>query len=130
MNSYEKKYIVTLNEIDEYNHVNNVIYVQWMQEVSNSHWLLLTKDLPKLDYVWFVIRHEVDYKKQGVLGDEITVKTWVGETAGIKSIRHFEMCRGEELLVKSQTTFCLLDETSQKPKRITKEVTNLLLGEK
>ena len=130
MNSYEKKYLVTLNEIDEYNHVNNVIYVQWMQEVSNNHWLLLTKDLPKLDYVWFVIRHEVDYKKQGVLGDEITVKTWVGETAGIKSIRHFEMSRGDELLVKSQTTFCLLDATSQKPKRITKEVTNLLLGEK
>ena len=84
----------------------------------------------KLDYVWFVIRHEVDYKKQGVLGDEIIVKTWVGETAGIKSIRHFEMHRGEILLVKSQTTFCLLDAASQKPKRITKEITNLLLGKK
>ncbi len=130
MNAYKKKYIVTLNEIDEYNHVNNVMYVQWMQEVSNDHWLLLIKDVPKPDYVWFVIRHEVDYKKQGVLGDEITVRTWVGETEGIKSIRHFEMHRGEVLLVKSQTTFCLLDAKTLKPKRITKEVTNLLLGEK
>ena len=130
MNSYEKIYIVTSNEIDEYNHVNNVVYVQWMQEVSNNHWLLLIKDIPKPNFVWFVIRHEVDYKKQGILGDEITVKTWVGETAGIKSIRYFEMHRGEVLLVKSQTTFCLLDAISQKPKRITKEVTNLLLGKK
>lgn len=130
MNFYEKKYIVTSSEIDEYKHVNNVVYVQWMQEVSNDHWLLLTKDIPKLDYVWFVIRHEVDYKRQGVLGDEILVKTWVGETAGIKSIRHFEMHRGELLLVKSQTTFCLLDAKTQKPKRITKEVTNLLSGKK
>jgi acyl-CoA thioester hydrolase len=130
MNFYEKKYIATSNEIDEYKHINNVVYVQWMQEVSNDHWLLLIKDIPKPDYVWFVIRHEVDYKKQGALGDEVTVKTWVGETAGIKSIRHFEMHRGDVLLVKSQTTFCLLDATSQKPKRITKEVTNLLLGKK
>ncbi len=130
MNFYEKKYIATSNEIDEYKHINNVVYVQWMQEVSNDHWLLLIKDIPKPDYVWFVIRHEVDYKKQGALGDEVTVKTWVGETAGIKSIRHFEMHRGDVLLVKSQTTFCLLDATSQKPKRITKEITNLLLGKK
>lgn len=130
MNFYEKKYIATSNEIDEYNHVNNVVYVKWMQEVSANHWSMLIKDVPKPDYVWFVIRHEIDYKKQGVLGDEITVKTWVGETAGIKSVRHFEMRRGETLLVKSQTTFCLLDAKTQKPKRVTKEITNLLLGKK
>ncbi|MEX6625769.1 thioesterase family protein [Tenacibaculum pacificus] len=130
MNFYEKKYIVTRSEIDEYQHVNNVVYVQWMQEVSTAHWLLLIKDVPKPDYVWFVIRHEIDYKKQGVLGDEITVKTWVGETEGIRSIRHFEMHKGSDLLVKSQTSFCLLDAATQKPKRITKEVTNLLLGKK
>lgn len=130
MNFYKKKYIVTSNDIDEYQHVNNVVYVQWMQDVSTAHWLLLIKDIPKPDYVWFVIRHEIDYKKQGVLGDEISVKTWVGETEGIRSIRHFEMYKGTDLLVKSQTAFCLLDAATQKPKRITKEVTNVLLGKK
>ena len=130
MNLYEKKLIVTSNEIDEYNHVNNVVYVQWMQDASNAHWALLIKDVPKPDYVWFVIRHEVDYKNQAVLGDEIKVKTWVGKTEGIKSVRHFEIYKGEILLVKSQTIFCLLDAKTLKPKRITKEVTNLLLGEK
>ncbi|CAM1333395.1 acyl-CoA thioesterase [Tenacibaculum aestuariivivum] len=130
MNFYEKKYIVTKNEIDEYNHVNNVVYVQWMQEVSMDHWLLLIKNVPTPDYVWFVIRHEIDYKGQGVLGDEITVKTWVGAIKGIKSVRHFEIYKKATLLVKSQTTFCLLDAKTQKPRRITKEVTNLLLGQK
>ena len=47
MNFHKKKYIVTSNEIDEYEHVNNVVYVQWMQEVSNDHWLLITKDIAK-----------------------------------------------------------------------------------
>ncbi len=127
MNVFEQKHIVTANEIDEYNHVNNVVYVQWMQNISDAHWKELSKKATNIDYVWFVIRHEVDYKNQAVLGDEITLRTWVGKTEGIKSIRHFEIYRGETLLVKSQTTFCLLDATTKKPKRITKEVTNLLL---
>ncbi|WP_028892003.1 thioesterase family protein [Tenacibaculum sp. 47A_GOM-205m] len=127
MNIFEQKHIVTANEIDEYNHVNNVVYVQWMQNISDSHWKELSKKATNIDYVWFVIRHEVDYKNQAVLGDEVTLRTWVGKTEGIKSIRHFEIYRDETLLVKSQTTFCLLDAVTKKPKRITKEVTNLLL---
>lgn len=127
MNVFEQKHIVTANEIDEYNHVNNVVYVQWMQNISDAHWKELSKKATNIDYVWFVIRHEVDYKNQAVLEDEVTLRTWVGKTEGIKSIRHFEIYRGETLLVKSQTTFCLLDATTKKPKRITKEVTNLLL---
>ena len=127
MNVFEQKHIVTANEIDEYNHVNNVVYVQWMQNISDAHWKELSKKATNIDYVWFVIRHEVDYKNQAVLGDEVTLRTWVGKTEGIKSIRHFEIYRDETLLVKSQTTFCLLDAVTKKPKRITKEVTNLLL---
>lgn len=127
MNLFEQKHIVTPEEIDEYNHVNNVVYVQWMQNISDAHWKELSKNVENIDYVWFVIRHEVDYKNQAVLGDEVTLRTWVGKTEGIRSVRHFEMYRGETLLVKSQTTFCLLDANTKKPKRITKEVTNLLL---
>nr|WP_299033755.1 thioesterase family protein [uncultured Tenacibaculum sp.] len=127
MNLFEQKHIVTSEEIDEYNHVNNVVYVQWMQNISDAHWKELSKNVENFDYVWFVIRHEVDYKNQALLGDEVTLRTWVGKTEGIRSIRHFEMYRGETLLVKSQTTFCLLDANTKKPKRITKEVTNLLL---
>ncbi|WP_437824624.1 acyl-CoA thioesterase [Tenacibaculum mesophilum] len=127
MNLFEQKHIVTSEEIDEYNHVNNVVYVQWMQNISDAHWKELSKNVKNIDYVWFVIRHEVDYKNQAVLGDEVTLRTWIGKTEGIRSIRHFEMYRGETLLVKSQTTFCLLDANTKKPKRITKEVTNLLL---
>ncbi|CAM1347891.1 acyl-CoA thioesterase [Tenacibaculum crassostreae] len=127
MNVFEQKHIVTHNEIDEYNHVNNVVYVQWMQNISDAHWKILSKKAINIDYVWFVIRHEVDYKNQAILGDEVTLRTWVGKTEGIKSVRHFEMYKDETLLVKSQTTFCLLDATTKKPKRITKEITNLLL---
>lgn len=127
MNIFEQTHIVTQNEIDQYNHVNNVVYVQWMQDTADAHWKELTKNATDIDYIWFIIRHEIDYKNQAVLGDKITLKTWVGKTEGIKSVRHFEMYRDDTLLVKSKTTFCLLDATSKKPKRITKEVLNILV---
>ena len=130
MNVFKQTRKVIQSEIDEYNHVNNVVYVQWIQEIADAHWKLLIKNIPKPDYVWFVVRHEIDYKGQAKLNDEIIVKTWVGKTEGVKSIRHVEIMKDKELLVSSQTTFCLLDAKSLRPKRITEEITNLLLQDK
>ena len=130
MNVYEKTLVVQKTEIDEYNHVNNVVYVQWIQDIANEHWQELTGGVVPKDYVWFVVRHEIDYKVQARLNDTLTIKTWIGKTEGVKSVRHVEIIRGSKVIVKSQTTFCLVDTKTGRPKRITEEVTNLLLGEK
>ncbi|TYP98920.1 acyl-CoA thioester hydrolase [Tenacibaculum adriaticum] len=128
--TFESTRIVQPNEIDEYNHVNNVVYVQWIQEIADEHWKFLTKDIEKIAYVWFVVRHEIDYKNQAKLGDLITVKTWVGKTEGVKSVRHVEIKRGETLLVKSETTFCMLHAKTLRPTRITESILNTLLPKK
>jgi acyl-CoA thioester hydrolase len=83
-NVFTYTHIVLKNELDTLDHVNNVVYVQWIQDVSTKHWNDLTKNNPDLNYVWVVTRHEIDYKGQAVLGDEITFKTWVGVTKGVK----------------------------------------------
>ncbi|CAL2078757.1 Acyl-CoA thioester hydrolase [Tenacibaculum sp. 190524A02b] len=130
MNFFEKKHVVIADEIDEYNHVNNVAYVQWINDIANEHWRLLIKDIPKPDYVWFIVKHEIDYKRQAKLGDEVVIKTWVGKTEGVKSIRHVEIIKENHVLVESQTTFCLLDAKSLRPKRITDAIRTLLVNSK
>ena len=47
------------------------------------------------NYFWVVIRHEVDYINQAVLGNMITIFTWVGESRGVKSVRHVQIQKGE-----------------------------------
>lgn len=126
MNYFQTKRKVKASEIDNLNHVNNVVYIEWMQEIAHLHWAVLTKKNQQDNYAWVVIRHEVDYKNQAVLNDEITVNTWVGETSGVKSIRHFEIFKGTTLLIKSQTTFCMIDLKTHKPARITESILNLL----
>ncbi len=120
------KHVVNTSEIDDLNHVNNVVYIQWMDTIASEHWAELTKNHPLQEYVWVVTRHEIDYKKQAVLNDEVLMKTWVGETAGFTSIRHIEFFKGDALLAKAKTTWCLLDAKTFKPTRIRENVLKVL----
>lgn len=126
MNVFKTKRIVSSEEIDDLNHVNNVVYVKWMDDVAFAHWQKLTENHPLPDYIWVVVRHEIDYKSQAVLNDEITIKTWVGETSGIKSIRYIEFYKEDKLLVKSKTIWVLLNAKNYKPTRITESVLKVL----
>lgn len=118
---------VTTDAIDNLNHVNNAIYVQWMDVVATKHWAFLTKENPLSEYIWMVIKHEIEYKNQAFLGDEITAKTWVGETKGVTSVRHIEFWKDEILLVKAKTIWVMLDAKSYKPIRIRDDVMKVLL---
>jgi acyl-CoA thioester hydrolase len=126
MSVFQTNYTVVTSDIDELNHVNNVVYLQWIQDIANLHWNELKEGVDTAAYVWVVIRHEIDYLNQALLGDTLLAKTWVGKTAGLKSIRHVEFYRNNKLLVKAQTTFCLLHAKSFKPMRITDEILAML----
>ena len=126
MSVFKTNYTVVTSNIDELKHVNNVVYLQWIQDIANLHWNELKQGLDTAAYVWVVIRHEIDYLNQALLGDTLLAKTWVGKTAGLKSIRHVEFYRNNKLLVKAQTTFCLLHAKSFKPMRITDEILAML----
>jgi acyl-CoA thioester hydrolase len=123
---FEIKRIVKAVDIDDLNHVNNVVYVKWMEEVAFEHWQYLTKDHPLPAYIWVVVRHEIDYHKQAVLNDEISAKTWVGKTIGFKSERHIEFYSKGKLLVTSKTIWGMLDAKTYKPIRIRENVLNIL----
>lgn len=117
---------VSREDIDNLDHVNNLVYVKWMDIVANSHWNHLTKENPLLEYVWVVLRHEIDYVKQAGLGDEITVKTWVGETKGFTSVRFMEFYKNDILLVKAKTVWAMLHAKTFKPARIRENVLKVL----
>lgn len=124
--NFEFKIKVSSKDIDDLNHVNNVVYVNWMDKVAFEHWSFLTKDYPLPQYIWVVVKHEIDYLKQAVLGDEIIVKTWVGETKGFKSERHMEFYKDTNLLVKAKTIWGMLDAKTYKPTRIRENVLKVL----
>lgn len=125
MNKYEKIIKVTKNDIDELNHVNNVVYLKWINVVSMEHWYLLSNDTINSKYIWVASRHEIDYLKPAFLDEEIVIKTYIATLKGVKSIRRVEIYRENQLLAKSETTWVLLDAKTQKLTRIPIEISKL-----
>jgi acyl-CoA thioester hydrolase len=117
---------VTAIDIDELNHVNNISYVQWVQLAAQKHWNLISNAQIDSEFVWVVLRHEIDYLSSALLDDELTVITWIGKSFGVKSERFVEILKEDKLLVKAKTIWCLLDKKTMKPLRIPPKVLNIL----
>jgi acyl-CoA thioester hydrolase len=115
------------SDIDELNHVNNVVYVRWVQEVAAAHWQSMASAKLRNSLSWMLLRHEIDYLGQAFLGDRITGTTWVGEAKGASFERFVNLSKDGKIITKSRTVWCLLDAKTLKPKRIDKEMI-LLLG--
>jgi acyl-CoA thioester hydrolase len=115
-------------DFDGLGHINNVVYLRWVQDAAEAHWQALTKDSPTHDIAWVVLRHEIDYFLPALPEDSPYALTWVGETAGVRSVRHVRIHdRTGRLLSEASTTWCMIDINTKKAKRITDEVKSLLL---
>lgn len=112
---------VAPEDIDELNHVNNIVYLRYVQDSAIGHWKTVPQEIAS-QIIWMARRHEIDYLKQAFLGDELVAKTWVDDFVGVKSIRHCEIMRGEEILARSVTHWISLDAQTLRPKRITEEI--------
>ncbi|MEP6749356.1 MAG: thioesterase family protein [Bacteroidota bacterium] len=120
---------VTPADIDELGHVNNIVYLRWVQEAASAHWTQLSNDAINDKYAWVVMRHEIDYLQPALPGDELIVKTWVGKNEGAKSERHTQLynAAGGRKLAEAITTWCLLDALSKRPRRIEGDVLSLFI---
>ena len=128
MKTYSITKTVTENDLDDLNHVNNIVYVQWIQEISKEHWNEVTKSLD-LDCIWVVRRHDITYYSAAKLLDEIVIKTTVLKARGPITFRQVEMTNNKtgKVLVKSITEWCLLNDKTFRPMRISENLKDLFL---
>lgn len=118
---------VKQEEIDDLDHVNNVVYVAWVQEAAAAHWNTFPESL-RSQCKWVVMRHEIDYAAPAVEGDAISLFTWVDVASGAKQDRFVSIVRDADglELAHAKTTWCLLDPVTGRPKRISAEIDRVL----
>jgi|SRR5437016_1619547 len=111
-------------DIDEQNHVNNTVYLRWVQEVATAHWKALASAEAQAAVGWIVLRHEIDYKLPASLGDEILLRTWVGAASRLKFERFTEIRRkiDNRFLSQVRTLWVPIDVRTGKPTRVSAEV--------
>jgi acyl-CoA thioester hydrolase len=119
---FEHSFTVKPEEIDRQGHVNNVRYVQWIQDVAVAHWFHVAAPEQLARVTWVVLRHEIDYLRPSFENEEITARTWVGEATAARWERFTEIRRGDEILVRAKSVWCALDSKSLRPRRIDGEL--------
>ena len=125
---FELEIIVGKEDIDNLGHVNNVVYVRWVQDVAAAHWQKVASSELLQKFAWVVLRHEIDYKNSAFLNDTAIGSTWVGQANGARFERFVKLVRkaDNKVLAEAKTMWCMLDARSMKPVRIGEEVLAVL----
>jgi acyl-CoA thioester hydrolase len=125
--SFEQTLRVVEADLDDQAHVNNVVYVRWVQDVATEHWRALTSEKTRAELGWVTLRHEIDYLSPAVLHDEVVVRTRVGHAEGLTFERWTEVRRlhDDRLLARSRTLWCPVDPRTGRPRRVSAAVREL-----
>jgi acyl-CoA thioester hydrolase len=111
-------------DIDVLGHVNNAVWVQWIQDVAVAHWEAIAPAEQREAYVWVVTRHEIDYRGNVAAGETVTAETWVGEPPrGARFDRHVRFTGPDgKVRVEAKTTWALIDVASGRLVRVPAEM--------
>ena len=123
--TFKLEITVPAEAIDGLGHVNNVVYVQWVQDVAEAHWQHNSTDEMLQKYAWVALENHMKYFAPAYEGEKIIAETWVQKFEGVRSIREVEIYRVSDgkKLASSVTNWCLLDMQTRKPLRIPKSFT-------
>lgn len=111
-------------DIDELGHVNNAVWVRWIQDIATAHWRAIADPAHVDAYIWVVTRHEIDYLRALGPGETVIARTWVGEApkgARFDRIVEFVSPDGKPH-VRARTTWAILDKANGRPIRVPPDV--------
>ena len=115
-------------DIDENGHVNNIVYVRWLQEVATAHWAAVAPAEAQARYLWVISRQEIDYRGASFAGETLWAETWGENPKGAR----FDRCTtisgaDSSLRVAARTTWVIIDRELKRPARLRPELVALFL---
>jgi acyl-CoA thioester hydrolase len=122
--AFEMTFTAAREDIDELGHVNNAVWVRWMEEVATTHWRKAAEAAHQDLYYWVVVRHEVDYLRAAHEGDQVIARTWVGDAPqGARFDRYMEFTGPDgKICVRAKTQWAIIDKALGRPIRVPPEV--------
>ncbi len=119
---YRHNIEVTEDMVDANGHVNNVVYIQWMQDSATRHAKAsgCSRATNNIGATWVVRTHHVEYLRPAFARDALTVLTWVADFRKVRSLRKYKMIRSGDqvVLAKAETDWVFIDAKTGKPRVI------------
>ena len=128
--AYSHRFTVTASALDQNGHVNNVVYIQWMQDVATLHFNAVggAAAMQAAGATWVVRSHNIEYLSPLFAGEDVTVLTWVVNFRRVRSLRRYRFLRVRDdvLLARGETDWVFVDTDSGRPRKIPAEIMRLL----
>jgi len=121
---FAHSFTVEGSDIDVMGHVNNVVYVRWIQETAVKHWMTRASAEQIASILWVVVRHEIDYLRPAFLGDNLIAHTWVGAATAATYERFTEITRAgdDKTIVRARSVWCPVNAETKRPRRVDAEM--------
>ena len=129
--SYTTQITAQPADIDILGHVNNAVWVQWMEQVATEHWTHDADPAHVEAYVWVVTRHEIDYRGNVAEGETVTARTWIPDAPrGARFDRLIEFSGPDgKVKVTARSTWAIVDKSTGRILRVPPEVAANFGGE-
>lgn len=130
MSRFTRSFTAAAADIDELGHVNNAVWVRWVQDIATAHWAAVAPAEHQAAFIWVVTRHEIDYRGNVAKGQTVTGETWVPDAPkGARFDRHVRFLDADgRVVVEAVTTWALLDRATGKLLRVRPEIAAPFLG--
>jgi acyl-CoA thioester hydrolase len=121
---FTRTFTATPADIDELGHVNNAVWVRWIQDMATSHWQAVAAPEHIAAYFWVVTRHEIDYHGNIAAGENVTGRTWIDSLPkGAQFDRRVDFLdTSGRAIVRANTTWAMIDKASERLARVRPEI--------
>ncbi|HBF32870.1 thioesterase family protein [Rhizobium sp.] len=123
------RHVITISpsQIDEMGHVNNAVYLQWVQESVVSYWHHTSPIEARAQLLWVALKHEITYRMPLFLNDKVEALVKATGTRGSRASFSTMFKRGDDLATEVQSCWCCVDVTTRRPRRIGEDIARLFL---
>lgn len=113
---------ISPDDIDHMGHVNNAVYLKWVQAAVVAHWQRFAPADAVASHLWVAVKHEITYRRPAFLDDTIIATVVVESVHGARAFYNTLIRRGEEVLAEVKSSWCCLDAATKQPMRIAREI--------
>ncbi|WP_188056023.1 MULTISPECIES: acyl-CoA thioesterase [unclassified Sphingosinithalassobacter] len=109
-------------DIDFMGHVNNAVYLTWVQDAVIDYWRRVAPAEAVAQHLWVALKHEITYRKPAFLNDNVVAHVVAEGVQGARTFFSTIIKRGEDVLAEVQSSWCCLDAETKRPARLARSV--------
>ena len=114
-------------DIDHMGHVNNSVYLKWVQEAVVRYWEKVAPTEAVAQHLWVALKHEIEFRRPTFLEDNVVADVIAEQVQGARAFFTTVIRRGEDVLAEVKSTWCCLDAGSMRPARLAKDIVSRFL---